>query len=81
MLLAPEAYKLILETPKLTIRVGIVENTCPCCQPCKNHSVGSEGWRSSSEIVISFSLGKIHVGSLLEFLVHVLNQFLIDSDL
>ena len=34
-----------------------------------------------SEIVITFTLRKIHVGSVLELLVHVLDLILIDGDL
>jgi hypothetical protein len=53
----------------------------PAASGAEITSVISEGWPSSSEIVITFSLRKIHVGSVLELLVHVLDLILIDGDL
>ena len=38
------------------------------------------GWEDSSELV-SFSLGELHTGSILELLVHVLDLILIYNDL
>jgi hypothetical protein len=53
----------------------------PAASEAEITSVISEGWPSSSEIVITFSLRKIHVGSVLELLVHVLDLILIDGNL
>jgi hypothetical protein len=53
----------------------------PAASGAEITSVISEGWPSSSEIVITFSLRKIHVGSVLELLVHVLDLILIDGNL